>query len=152
MIPDTIVIHHSASKTNTPISEIDRWHKQRDFTKSSLGFFVGYHYVILADGKLIQTRRDNELGCHTIPNDGKIGICVVGNFMTEKPTPPQLDTLGVLCSRLKKDYNINEVKGHRDFSNTDCPGDNLYLFVLQDKINWLQKLIEKLLRAFKLHA
>ncbi len=152
MIPNTIVIHHSASRADTPISEIDRWHKQRNFTKSSLGFYVGYHYVILSDGKLIQTRRDNELGCHTIPNDGKIGICCVGNFMLEKPTDAQLSTLGVLCNRLKKDYNINEVKGHRDFSNTECPGDNLYLFVLQDKINWLRKLINLLLKSFGLHA
>jgi len=152
MIPNCIVLHHSASKASTPISEIDRWHKQRNFTKSSLGFFVGYHYVILENGKLIQTRRDNELGCHTIPNDGKIGICCVGNFMVETPTDAQLYTLGVLCNRLKKDYNIKEVKGHRDFSNTECPGNNLYLFVLQDKINWLKFLIQKLLRTFGLHA
>jgi len=152
MIPNAIIVHHSASNINTPISEIDRWHKQRNFTKSSLGFFVGYHYVILADGKLIQTRRDNELGCHTIPNDGKIGICCVGNFMLENPTASQLQTLRVLCNRLKKDYNINEVKGHRDFSRTECPGDNLYLYVLQDKISWLKKLIETLLKTFRLHA
>jgi hypothetical protein len=152
MVVKEIVIHHSASNINTPIAEIDRWHKQRNFTKSSLGFFVGYHYVILANGKLIQTRRENELGCHTIPNDGKLGICVVGNFMIEKPTDAQLNTLGVLCNRLKKDYNINEVKGHRDFSRTECPGDNLYLYVLQDKISWLKKVIEKLLKTFGFHA
>lgn len=152
MIPDTIVVHHSASNANTPISEIDRWHKQRGFTKSSLGFFVGYHYVILSSGQLIQTRRDNEIGCHTIPNDGKIGVCCVGNFMLEKPTDAQLTTLKNLCEKLKKDYNINEVKGHRDFSNTECPGDNLYLYVLQDKINWLRKLINLLLKTLRLHA
>jgi N-acetyl-anhydromuramyl-L-alanine amidase AmpD len=152
MIPTEIVIHHSASNANTPISEIDRWHKQRGFTKSSLNFYVGYHYVILSNGQLIQTRRDNELGCHTIPNDGKIGVCCVGNFSLEKPTDAQLDTLGVLCNKLKKDYNINEVKGHRDFSRTECPGDNLYLYVLQDKVSWLKKVIQKLLISFGFHA
>ena len=152
MIPNTIVIHHSASRNDTPISEIDHWHKQRNFTKSSLGFYVGYHYVILYNGKLIQTRRDNETGCHTIPNDGKIGICVVGNFMLEEPSSAQLYTLGVLCNKLKKDYNIEEVKGHRDFSNTECPGNNLYLFVLQDKINLLKKLYIKLLNFLRLHV
>jgi hypothetical protein len=152
MIPNTIVIHHSASIPATPISEIDRWHKQRGFTKSSLGFFVGYHYVISYTGQLYQTRRDQELGCHTIPNDGKIGICLIGNFMVDTPSTMQLSTLSALCERLKKDYNINEVKGHRDFSNTLCPGDNLYLFVLQDKINWLRRVLNLLLKALRLHA
>lgn len=152
MIPDTIVIHHSASNPNTPISEIDRWHKQRGFTKSSLNFYVGYHYVIFPSGKIIQTRRDNELGCHTIPNNGKIGICCVGNFCLEKPEQTQLNSLSTLCEKLKRDYNIDEVKGHRDFSRTECPGDNLYLVVLQDRIFWLTKLVNRLLKSFDFHV
>ena len=147
MIPKEIVIHHTASsRDNTTVKNIDDWHKLRwaDF-RGSLGYWIGYHYVILSNGQLIQTRRDNELGCHTIPNDGKIGVCCVGNFSLEKPTDAQLDTLGVLCNKLKKDYNINEVKGHRDFSRTECPGDNLYLYVLQDKVSWLKKIIQKLI-------
>jgi hypothetical protein len=145
VIPNSIIIHHSASNINTPISEIDRWHKFRGFNKSSLGFYVGYHYVILGSGQLIQTRRDNEIGCHTVPNDGKIGICLTGNFMLENPIDQQIISLVGLIGKLKSDYNIPYVNGHRDFNKTECPGDNLYKNVLVDKISWLQKLISVLL-------
>lgn len=148
MIPKEIVIHHSASNINTPIFEINHWHKLRNFTKSSLGFYIGYHYVILGTGEIVQTRRDNEIGCHTIPNDGKIGICLTGNFMFENPTNEQIISLSTLIGKLKKDYNIPYVKGHRDFSNTDCPGDNLYKSVLIDKISWLKWFLNVLLRKY----
>lgn len=146
MIPVSIVIHHSASGPKTTVAEINAWHKARDFTLSSLGFYVGYHYVILFDGTFVQTRRDEEIGCHTIPNDGKIGICLTGNFMTDDPTIAQLVTLTDLVRKLKLAYNIPYIQGHRDFSNTQCPGDNLYKIALIDKISWLQKLINLLLK------
>jgi N-acetyl-anhydromuramyl-L-alanine amidase AmpD len=146
MIPNCIVIHHSASRPGTTVAEIDAWHKVRGFTLSQLGFYVGYHYVILEDGTCIQTRRDNEIGCHTIPNDGKIGICLTGNFMNYPPTQSQLVTLAALSSRIKIDYNIKYIQGHRDFSITECPGDFLYKNVLIDKISWLQKLINLILK------
>ena len=152
MIPDTIVIHHSASLPLTSLDSIDRWHKDRGFTKSSLGFYIGYHYVIFPSGLCRQTRRDNELGCHTIPNDGKIGICLVGDFTYENPTAAQLASLSVLCRGIKKEYNIKEVKGHRDFANTECPGDQLYLFVLEDKINWLRSAINLFLKSLCFHV
>lgn len=146
MIPSEIIIHHTASGWDTTITNINEWHKARDFTLSSLNYYIGYHYVIDASGNLIQTRRDTEIGCHTIPNDGKIGICLVGNFQNQQPRPIQLSTLLPLVEKLKKTYNITEVKGHRDCNKTECPGDNLYVWVLQQKVSWLQRLINILLK------
>jgi N-acetylmuramoyl-L-alanine amidase len=147
MIPNSIIIHHSASRPNTTINEINSWHKARDFTFSALGYYVGYHYVILSTGEIIQTRKDTEMGCHSIPNDGKIGICLTGNFMVDTPTTAQILYLGKLVDKLKKSYNITNVKGHRDCSKTECPGDSLYVWVLRNKISWLQNLINLLIKA-----
>lgn len=144
MIPTQIVIHHTASNINTPISEIDRWHKMRGFPKSSIGFYIGYHYVIDAAGRLFQTRRDNEIGAHCPPNEGKIGIALIGNFMIFEPREAQLETLTDLINKLENYYNIDYAFGHRDFCRTECPGDELYKYALIDKINWLQKLINKI--------
>jgi len=141
MIPTQIIIHHTASSFNTPIAEINRWHKFRGFPESSLGGFIGYHYVIDASGKLYQTRRDSEIGAHSPPNEGKIGIALIGNFMLTDPTIDQIDKLTELVNKLKSIYKINYVKGHRDCNPTDCPGDNLYKFALIDKISFLQRLI-----------
>ena len=123
-----IVIHHSASPITTTLDEINQWHKDRDFTLSKLGFFIGYHFVVFPDGHIIQTRLDNEEGCHTKGyNKGNIGICLVGNFNEYKPTPEQWKALTKLIAEKKAQYFIDnkEIKVHSDFSNTECPGDNL---------------------------
>lgn len=141
MIPNQLTIHHSASGFNTTIKDIDAWHKVRNFTFSSLGYYVGYHYVILGDGSIVQTRRDNEMGCHSIPNDGKIGICLVGNFQIDQPRVEQINALENLCAKLQTIYNIRNVRGHRDCNLTECPGNNLEKFALIQEINILQKLL-----------
>ena len=129
MIVKQIVIHHTASsRDRTTLQDVNAWHKLRwaDF-KSSLGYWVGYHYLITGDGKITQTRRDNEMGAHCIPNDGKIGVCLTGNFMTETPTQAQIDALKRVLGALLKTYGLKytDIKAHRELSQTLCPGNNL---------------------------
>ena len=148
MIPNEITIHHSASGFNTTVEDINAWHRKRFNFISSLGSYVGYHYVIDMAGKVTQCRRDNELGAHCIPNDGKIGICLVGNFNETEPRDGQLTSLIELINRLEKVYNINEVCSHRDRNKTECPGNNLYRYTEKlSKISWLRRLIRKLLNT-----
>jgi len=153
MTPKQITIHHSASsRDKTTVANIDAWHKLRWVNfRSSLGYWVGYHYVITGDGKVTQTRRDNEIGAHCVPNNGKIGICLTGNFMIEEPSQAQLESMRTVVDNLSKTYNISSqnIKAHRELSKTDCPGDNLYKVLLQDKISWLRQLIEKLINLWK---
>ena len=123
-----LTIHHSASPITTTLDEINQWHKDRDFTLSKLGFYVGYNFVIFPDGHITQTRLDNEIGCHTKNhNEGNIGICLVGNFNNYAPTKEQWEALTNLIAKKKAQYFIDnkEIKVHSDFSNTECPGDNL---------------------------
>lgn len=146
MIPNQIVIHHTASLTTYTLDQMNADHKAKFGLISSLGGYIAYHYVIEANGKITQTRRDNEIGCHCPPNEGRIGICLVGNFQLIKPTPEQIVSLSKVVESLQKTYNINEVWGHRDCRKTECPGDNLYMYVqLFAKINWLERQIKLLL-------
>lgn len=56
------------------------------------------------------------------------GIENKGNFMTFRMEQTQWESLVELCTSLCDSCNISPVniKGHRDFSHTDCPGDWLY--------------------------
>ncbi|GEM_PF-956568 len=56
------------------------------------------------------------------------GIENEGNFMTHKMGAAQWNSLVDLCASLCSVYNIDpdNIKGHRDFKATDCPGDWLY--------------------------
>ena len=152
MLVKEIIIHHSASSKNkTTVDDINNWHKVRwpDF-KSSLGYWIGYHFVITGDGKLTQTRRSNELGAHCIPNEGKVGICLTGNFDIEEPNKEQLNSLTALLEQLKKEYNLEDknIFGHCEKSQTACPGKNLVKWIyLNRQVSILQKLIN-LLKSF----
>jgi Putative peptidoglycan binding domain/N-acetylmuramoyl-L-alanine amidase len=56
------------------------------------------------------------------------GIENEGNFMTFPMGQKQWDSLVELCASLCSSCDIapENIRGHRDFSDTDCPGDLLY--------------------------
>jgi len=128
-----IVIHHSASPRGfwqgekwLPVDSetIRRWHvEERGWSD------IGYHYVILPDGKIELGRPLDRIGAHTRAgrrNYTSIGVCLVGNFQYDTVTKEQLMALVKLITKLEQDFSIqeekielhNQVKG----SNTLCPG------------------------------
>lgn len=121
-----IVIHHSATdKDKTTLKSIDNSHKKRWGAISSLGYYVGYHFVIDGNGEITQTRGFKERGIHTVGMNKSIGICVIGNFEEQEPNTEQLLSLWFLLDEIKKISNNVVVKQHKDFSATLCPGKNL---------------------------
>ena len=97
---------------------------------------VGYHFVIgngtnSGDGQIEVTPRwpVQKWGAHAKTMDNRfneygIGICMVGNFDVERPTPAQMKSLTQLTAFLMQTYHISpqNVLGHRDTKPTDCPG------------------------------
>jgi N-acetylmuramoyl-L-alanine amidase len=131
-IVEKIVIHCSASPNGrkTIIEDIDRWHVDRGFRRSSVyrekirphlnG--VGYHWVITLDGTARPGRDEQEIGAHAVGHNAKsIGICLVG---TDKFTEKQWDTLKELILSVGARYPDADVVGHRDIPgvNKECPG------------------------------
>ena len=124
-----IVIHHTATNYgNARI--IDKWHRERGFDE------LGYHFVIgngadSGDGQVEVGPRwiKQKWGAHTKTadnrfNDYGIGICLVGNFDVDQPTPAQMKSLARLVAYLMASYHIpsDRVLGHGDAKPTDCPG------------------------------
>jgi N-acetylmuramoyl-L-alanine amidase len=132
------IIHHTGSVQGNPYAStrhhtaeiINAHHKTLwpDFI-SSLGWYVGYTYVIEASGKTVQTRATNETGAHTIGmNNSSIGICLTGNFDVELPTKEQEDALVKLFYKLKEEFSHltpYDVVPHRHYSTKSCFGNKL---------------------------
>ena len=143
--PPGIIVHHSASPpvvggVTVDAKALDRIHAHRGFQTWYRGklYHIGYHFVVLQDGR-VQTGRP--VGCRGAHTHGSpiynryIGICLVGNFSSSanrhgeqgpvRPTRAQMNALTGLCERLMREYDIDpaHVKRHRDFNQTACPGD-----------------------------
>ncbi len=127
---DMIVVHHDGfpdtDKDSTAL-EIHKFHQQ------NLGWAgIGYHYLIRKDGMIEQGRRPNAVGAHAYQhNKNSIGICVAGNFNIGEPTEAQMQSVETLIGWLCRKYSLDPLKrgviiGHRDVSDTSCPGVNLY--------------------------
>lgn len=123
-----LILHHGGG--NWSFYQVNNHHKNLWGFCSSLGFYIGYQKWIASDGKLFIARRDNEEGAHTVDpnrpghyNKNSVGICLQGNFEIERPTDAQLRTLKIELD----DYRARgfEIKMHKDFSQTLCPGKNL---------------------------
>lgn len=127
--PRRIIVHHSADRsTGSQFANIDAYHKSRGFPRSSLGFYVGYHYVIEHNGTIRQARVDDEIGAHdTGENLNSVGICLTGNFSIDDPTTAQKLSYAQLVHELRQQWAIPiiHIEPHRWDDKTECPGTRL---------------------------
>lgn len=127
--PKKIIVHHSGDATKEDqFAKINDYHKSREFPISTLGFYVGYHYLINHEGELTKCREESDEGAHTRGlNFQSIGVCLEGNFNMEQPTQAQKETLGKLLVELCERYflDVMDIYPHRAFGNTDCYGNTL---------------------------
>ena len=148
--PDKIIVHHTAvSRTYPQFSEVDRYHKSREFPRSSLGYYIGYHVLIERDGIVRYPRAISDEGAHCKgQNFTSIGIALAGNFDAEHPSAKQVDKLGITITRLMKLYKIpiTRIYPHRRFRPTSCYGKLLSdkwaaLTVIRHELNVIRKII-----------
>ena len=109
-------------------NSINEWHRIRNFKKSSLGFYVGYHRVIEKDGTVVKAREDEEENnAVLLHNHDSLAVCLVGNFDKEDPTPEQVASLRDVLTEWVDAHDIDplSIYPHKKFSNTSCPGGRL---------------------------
>lgn len=126
-----IVIHHSGVQIGSPKS-MDRYHREERHMENGLA----YHFVIgngqgMRDGELAVGRRwmkqlDGGHLASDAQNHVALGICLVGNFDRQSPTPKQLQSLRILTKALMKRCKLSTsaVKSHGEINvvKTRCPG------------------------------
>jgi len=134
MTPWRITIHHTAGPQTMNLRDTLREVRFiQDFQQDGRGWDdIGYHFLIDGAGNIIEGRPVNVVGSHVKGNnDGNIGIAMMGYFsppVNDHLTAAQQNALVSLLRYLHARYNIplSEVKGHRDYEKTECPGDNVY--------------------------
>ena len=95
---------------------------------------LAYHFMIAPDGRIYEARpMEYEPESNTKYDlQGHIGVELMGNFQTQRPSDAQLKSLVALVSWLCQEKNIpvTEIATHRDRAQkqTVCPGKDLYRY------------------------
>jgi hypothetical protein len=133
-LPWRVTLHHSDGKHTTTLAQSEAEARFiQDFHVHGRGWIdIAYHFLVDAQGNVLEGRPEGVLGAHTLANnEGNIGIVLLGTYhppVNDVPTKAQLDAVAALGRYLVARYGINpkELKGHRDYKQTECPGDVAY--------------------------
>ena len=126
---DTLIVHHTYAPSSddyqgaATIRGIQSYHIDvRHWTD------IGYHFIIGPEGKIYRGRPEEVIGAHCIPNTGKLGISIVGNYEEETLNRETRESLVQLLGFFLSNYELDDARvfGHQDFASTLCPGQNIY--------------------------
>ena len=147
-VPYRFTQHHTSGKRTFKLEDsIIEMQLIQEFHQEGRGWSdIGYHFVIDGEGRIFEGRPSDVIGAHVKDeNPGNIGIALMGSYQApfnDRVTPKQLESMMTLYLWLASNYKIDPetLKGHRDYKNTDCPGDLVYPLLPKIK----QKLRENL--------
>ena len=152
-----VIVHHTATpnaysedQAASIVRGIDLYH-----VKGNGWDDIGYNFLIDRYGHVYEGRAGgitrNVIGAHALGfNTGSVGIALIGNYMTDRPTAAQLQALEKLIAwrldlahvdpastltyvsngseryKTGTKVTLRAVSGHRDTGFTECPGNVLY--------------------------
>jgi N-acetylmuramoyl-L-alanine amidase len=131
MVPNKIILHHSATKDSGTVSwnAIRRYHVN-ECCWGDIGYHFGIEFITdpgdpKGSYEILMGRAPNQVGAHaTGENSASIGICFVGNFDEAPPPVAQWEAGLKLVRWLLWEFGIpkSQVFGHRTFAHKTCPG------------------------------
>lgn len=130
-----LVIHYDGSDQNLAgkphAACVDYWRRTRKFHTGSNRQWVdiGYSFGACPHGMVFEGRGENHAQAAQPGGNTTWYSVTLMSGPGEKPTPPQIEAVRELRAYLMGRGLGAEVKGHRDFYSTSCPGDSLYRLV-----------------------
>jgi hypothetical protein len=137
-----LVVHHEFG-SNTSTDWAARVRSVQNFHMDSNGWAdIAYNYLVDPNGVAYEGRGggENVVGAHLCAkNTNTMGVCMLGNFTSVKPTnnaeytlkrilawKANQRSLNVLGTGFHVDRTIYKISGHRSSCSTDCPGTSLF--------------------------
>lgn len=134
--PKSLVVLHHAESPNIPcgvsqarerdaVLGIERYHVEHNGWQG-----IGYNFLVFQSGRIYEGRGWDRVGAHTAGHNSRsVGICLVINADTTPPHDAIIEAVQNLIGtgiRLGKIEPLYELKGHRDYASTRCPGRHVY--------------------------
>lgn len=100
---------------------------------------IPYHFMIDRQGRIYEARPINFPGDTNTTYDpaGHALIAVMGNYENQSLSQVQLDALIAMTAFLAGEYDvpIERIRGHKDYADTTCPGEDIYRYLLDGTIH-----------------
>ena len=134
-LPWRVTLHHSDGRRTTTLKQSKAEARFiQNFHMRGRGWSdIAYHFLVDAQGNVLEGRPEGVLGAHTLGNnEGNVGIVLLGTYhppVNNVPTKAQLDAVSALGRYLVSRYGIDpkSLRGHRDYKGgTSCPGERVY--------------------------
>jgi len=148
-----MTLHHTAGFAATTLAEgLEQVYRIQEFHQNGRGWSdIGYQFLMDQEGRLYQGRpflNENSpfregprlvQGAHVGgANTGNIGVSLMGCYhpsagtrCRDAMTVSAIDSLVATFGFLSERYEVSpdQMRGHRDFNATSCPGDNNYTMI-----------------------
>jgi hypothetical protein len=134
-----ITIHHGGVDFPADKDPVEYLCNFQSWCRSEKGWIdIPYHFIIDLQGKIYEARPINLPGDTNTDYDptGHALICVLGIYENQKINPNQLSSIINLSAFLVDyfDVSVDEIKGHKDYTETACPGKDLYKYLKNGEI------------------
>ncbi|XP_029427105.1 peptidoglycan recognition protein 1 [Rhinatrema bivittatum] len=127
-----IIIHHTEGSACSSVSSCTTQMKSiQNYHMNSNGWCdIGYNFLVGGDGSIFEGRGWSSVGAHAPNyNSNSIGISFIGSFTSSAPTTAAQNAVKSLISCAVSRGTVRSaytLKGHRNVTATDCPGNTLY--------------------------
>jgi hypothetical protein len=132
-LAEAVYVHHTVTTLlpeDAPASdEREQMRVIESIGQSRFGTGISYNVIVFPSGRAYQGVSFNRRGTHTGGRNSTVrSICFAGNFEKATPTAAALATAAAIYATGKGKWWRDDapLHGHRDVSQTACPGKNLY--------------------------
>ena len=143
--PKYVTIHHAGVDWKTGRDPAESVRAVQKYGQNEKNWpDLPYHFMIAPDGQIFEARptiyEPQSNTNYTL--QGHIGVELMGNFETQRPSLAQLKSCVALVAWICQDLKIDpaEIAGHRDRAETTCPGKDFYRYLEDGQfIHWVRQ-------------
>jgi hypothetical protein len=143
--PKFVTIHHAGVEWKTGRDPAESVRAVQIYGQKEKNWpDLPYHFMIAPDGQIFEARPTIYEPESNTKYDlqGHIGVELMGNFETQRPSPAQLKSCVAIVAWVCNEFEIDpsNIAGHRDRAQTTCPGKDFYRYLEDGQfVGWVKE-------------
>lgn len=135
-----ITIHHGGVDFPDDKDPVEHLRALQSWSRSDKDWIdIPYHFMIDRQGRIYETRPINYPGDTNTEYDptGHALVEVMGHYGHQVLSGAQLEAMVDIIAFLAAEFDvpIEEIRGHKDYADTTCPGEDVYRYLQNDTIH-----------------